>query len=125
MKSGILTLPKPLDNDTKELHLRLGSSRIEDVILWHYEEIGRYTVNNGYWVGRNMEAKASTSSGSSQSFWWKVLWKLKIPQKVKIFVWKTCFDWIPTTFSLAQRDVPVMVRCPACRASDDSTFHAL
>ena len=53
------------------------------------------------------------------------LWKLDIPLKTKNFVWKVCFDWIPTLSNLARRRVQVVDRCPICNNLGETTFHAL
>ncbi|KAK2655132.1 hypothetical protein Ddye_008184 [Dipteronia dyeriana] len=33
--------------------------------------------------------------------WWKALWKLGIPPKIRTFIWKCCHHWIPTKLNLS------------------------
>ncbi|KAH7521063.1 hypothetical protein JRO89_XSUnG0122800 [Xanthoceras sorbifolium] len=75
-------------------------------------------------VGHGMEAKrsrgdssgdltseASSSSSVSGSSWWKFLWGLNVPAKVRLFVWRACCYLLPTKFNLAAHKVPVGVDC--------------
>ncbi|KAK3221617.1 hypothetical protein Dsin_008642 [Dipteronia sinensis] len=77
-----------------------------DIVSWHYEKSGSYSVRCGYKVGRGLNPKVSTSGLSSVEAWWKFLWHMKIPNKIKIFMWKVCHHWIPTSFNLAKRGLP-------------------
>ncbi|KAK2639750.1 hypothetical protein Ddye_027545 [Dipteronia dyeriana] len=107
------------------LKIPTGSNRTADTMLWHYEGNGRYTVKSGYWLGYKLMEGPRTSNVNSSSQWWIFLWNLNVPLKVKIFIWKACFDWIPTAPNLARRRVPVRDRCPMCKKEFDSTLHAL
>ncbi|KAK0589487.1 hypothetical protein LWI29_014986 [Acer saccharum] len=68
-------------------------------------------------------SRAAVSCRSSK--WWTRLWKMKIPQKVKIFIWKGCFDWIPTFYNLRRQRVQVWDICPWCNKRNETTVHAL
>jgi hypothetical protein len=47
---------------------------------------------------------------------WEVIWKLKCPSKVKIFLWRVMKEKIPRPFDLANRHVKVSGQCPLCEA---------
>ncbi|KAK3211829.1 hypothetical protein Dsin_016535 [Dipteronia sinensis] len=53
------------------------------------------------------------------------MWKLDLPLKLKIFIWKACNDWIPTLANLERRGLKVNKVCPLCRRAEESTLHAL
>uniref|UniRef100_A0A803PWX1 Reverse transcriptase domain-containing protein n=1 Tax=Cannabis sativa TaxID=3483 RepID=A0A803PWX1_CANSA len=58
--------------------------------------------------------------------WWSKLWKLKIPPKVKHFVWKMAHSWIPTNSALAHRHIQVEPYCKRCSTGAyENVFHAL
>ncbi|KAK3217998.1 hypothetical protein Dsin_011968 [Dipteronia sinensis] len=66
----------------------------------------------------HLQYNASTS-------WWNILWKLSIPLKIKIFVWKARHNLIPTRVNLAKRGIDVDGKCHRCKSDDETTFHAL
>ena len=74
------------------LQILVGSERAVDKVIWHYDDRSLYTVKSDYWVEKSVEDRACTSDVSLLEAWWKSLWKLVIPLKVKIFIWKACFD---------------------------------
>ncbi|KAL5578525.1 hypothetical protein UlMin_020224 [Ulmus minor] len=70
-----------------------------DSLIWHYDKKGDYTVRSGYWVASGRSGIAGSSS-SNATAWWTKFWKLHIPPKIKIFIWKAYHDWIPTELEL-------------------------
>lgn len=54
---------------------------------------------------------------------WRALWKLKIPPKVKHFLWCLCKGALPTRHNLVQRHVEIEDECPWCRDSPETTTH--
>uniref|UniRef100_A0A803QEC9 Reverse transcriptase zinc-binding domain-containing protein n=1 Tax=Cannabis sativa TaxID=3483 RepID=A0A803QEC9_CANSA len=46
--------------------------------------------------------QASGSSGTSR--WWKLLWQLNLPPKIKNFVWKASLNFIPSYANLTRHD---------------------
>ena len=54
---------------------------------------------------------------------WNLIWKVKIPPKIGIFVWKVMHDSIPTFLNLCNRGINVHSRCPLCNSEDESTIH--
>ncbi|KAL5572754.1 hypothetical protein UlMin_022351 [Ulmus minor] len=57
--------------------------------------------------------------------WWKILWGLKLPPKVKSFCWKLCKGWLPTLLALSWRGMNIDKTCFRCKSHTESTFHAL
>ena len=59
---------------------------------------------------------ASTSTiGSSnldnQRKFWKGLWQLRVPNKIKLFVWTACNDALPTMGNLHRRHIAPSDHC--------------
>ena len=54
---------------------------------------------------------------------WNLVWKVKIPLKIGIFVWKDMHDSIPTFLNLCNRGINVHGACPLCNSEDESTTH--
>ncbi|KAK2640820.1 hypothetical protein Ddye_022583 [Dipteronia dyeriana] len=84
----------------KILSLSTASARTDDILIWHYDKGGAYSVRSGYNVGLKLESCVSSSGTKSVARWWNMLWQPKIPPKVKKFIWKTCLNWILTTVNL-------------------------
>ncbi|KAK2656774.1 hypothetical protein Ddye_009826 [Dipteronia dyeriana] len=98
-----------------------------DTLCWHYTADGNYSVKNGYKLGNELEYlnKASSSGLGLLESWWKTLWHLKIPTKVKVFIWRACRHWIPTRQCLAARHIPVEGVCPIYLRDSKTVLHAL
>ncbi|TXG52844.1 hypothetical protein EZV62_022013 [Acer yangbiense] len=81
----------------------------DDILCWHYTQDGEYTIKSGYTIGLDMEWPAASSSSLGSGFDWSRIWTLKLPQKIKIFMWRAYHYWLPTFVSLARRKMPVDV----------------
>ncbi|KAK3189610.1 hypothetical protein Dsin_029171 [Dipteronia sinensis] len=83
------------------LKIPLGSVQVDDMLVWHYKTNRCFTVNSGYMAEKSYESNPSSSDSSRLHDWWSKLWKLSLPLKIKLFIWKACLDWIPTMLNLA------------------------
>lgn len=63
-------------------------------------------------------------SGVSSSVWTK-LWKLHIPNKIKVFGWRACHDILPTRDNLVRRHVVEDGTCGLCTRTMELALHAL
>ncbi|KAL5756478.1 hypothetical protein ACOSP7_020905 [Xanthoceras sorbifolium] len=106
------------------LSIPISRFRHDDVLMWHYDSNGVYSVRNGYNLAFASLYPASVSDPSNLSHWWKALWQIQLPSKIRIFLWKACHDWLPSRFNLFTRKVPVTDLCPICLKVSESTFHA-
>ncbi|KAK3193743.1 hypothetical protein Dsin_025053 [Dipteronia sinensis] len=84
-----------------------------------------YKVRSGYKVGLGLVSVASSSGPNRLDSWWTALWRLKIPAKVNIFIWRVCHGWLPTLSQLAKYGVHVGVTCPVCMRNLETIMHAL
>ncbi|KAK2663928.1 hypothetical protein Ddye_002502 [Dipteronia dyeriana] len=66
------------------LSLPFSSHRILDSLVWHFDKLGSYSVRIGYHVRCELQDAPSSFGLSSFESWWKTLWHLKIPSKIKI-----------------------------------------
>ncbi|KAL5854464.1 hypothetical protein ACOSQ4_004266 [Xanthoceras sorbifolium] len=97
----------PIDADCI-LSLPTSVRSCPDKLMWHHSKDGLYSVKSGYWLAASLARDgASSSSPSAGSSWWKFLWGLNIPAKVRMFVWRACRNLLPTRSLLAARRVPV------------------
>ena len=87
------------------LQIPLSRRQVPDVIFWLYTKRGGYSVKSGYHTARKIskqEAEKGESSGEALGGpVWARLWKLKIPNKIKVFGWRVCHEILPTRENLA------------------------
>ncbi|KAL5577239.1 hypothetical protein UlMin_018938 [Ulmus minor] len=101
-----ISSPRVLGNFAKVNDIITASEHsCPDSLIWHYDKKGDYTVRSGYWVAAGRSGVAGSSSFNTTA-WWTKFWKLHIPPKIKIFIWKAYHDWIPTCANLANHGVP-------------------
>uniref|UniRef100_A0A803PD49 Reverse transcriptase zinc-binding domain-containing protein n=1 Tax=Cannabis sativa TaxID=3483 RepID=A0A803PD49_CANSA len=98
----------------------------KDKIMWHYTKNGEYTVKSGYQMASELRRERNQSDDHCLVEWWRKLWRLKIPPKIKHFVWKLVYGWLPTNSTLATRHVMCSDICTRCsKETHESIFHAL
>ncbi|KAL5827825.1 hypothetical protein ACOSQ3_019678 [Xanthoceras sorbifolium] len=96
----------------------------DDFLLALQKFWGNFSVKSGYRLGRWLDEPASSSRGSTAASWWKCLLSLKVPHKIKVFIWKACSGWVPENLNLVRkgdgRDPGCLFRCGEAK----STLHA-
>ena len=97
----------------------------QDRLVWHFEEDGNYTVRSSYRLARSETCGGPSSSVSMEPRWWKKLWGLQIPPKVKHVVWRAWFDALPSFGSLRGRGVECLPICQFCGALLEDNLHAV
>ncbi|KAF4366697.1 hypothetical protein G4B88_010772 [Cannabis sativa] len=80
----------------------------------YFVSSGAYTVKSGYVVALDVLGERVGSFTCNQSHWWNGLWNLKVPQKVKIFLWRMYHRALPTNSQLIRRKVLVQPMCSRC-----------
>ncbi|KAL5581022.1 hypothetical protein UlMin_013464 [Ulmus minor] len=108
----------------KILSLPLGSFNHDDVFIWHFSRDGEYSVKSGYKVALDAKGYVEPSNPSFSMSWWRKLWGMKLPPKVKVFGWKLCKGWLPSTNTLAHRGMNVNANCFRCGLGLETTFYA-
>ena len=62
---------------------------------------------------------------NDNSGFWRKLWNLKIPPKVKNFLWRSINNCLPTKDLLHIKQVHVNSTCPVCNEDAESILHSL
>ena len=88
---------------------------------------GTYSVKSGYQVLCELESaeEASASSDEKSRSFWRNIWQLRVPNKVKIFLWCACTNALPTKVNLQKRRVVDNSVCNLCQKASEDTFHAV
>lgn len=95
----------------------------EDRIIWHYSPNGVYTVWSGYHLASDMDASSSNGLKCGFSSGLRKLWSLKLPNKIKIHLWRLLFNAIPVKVNLLIRGVGSESMCPCCRLFQEDVNH--
>ena len=100
-----------------------------DKMYWLHHKTGAYTVRLGYHVAR-MLSREKTGVGecsrpSRGSHLWAKLWKLHVPNKIKIFGWRVCQNILPTKDALFRRKITEDGGCEVCKGETESVLHML
>ena len=87
-----------------------------------------FAVKSAYKKARQVlkgEDWAESSNGCAGKNVWAALWKLRLPNKIKVFGWKVYHDILPTWLNLIKRQIIIDNGCPICIIFPESTIHAL
>lgn len=92
---------------------------VKDRVAWVCSTNGKYNVKMGYqFLHGNNVGNATVP----RIVGWNKVWKLSIPHKVKIFIWRFYRNNIPERNRLKFRGVSFPNKCHACLADIDTYF---
>jgi len=105
----------------------LSSTSQLDKLIWPFTPTSQYSVKSGYrFLFESNSPQPLSNPSSTQSMgWWKKLWKMEVPNKVKHFVWRTCREALPTKANLSRRRIIPDGVCDRCETHRDDSSHAL
>lgn len=91
----------------------------KDHWCWISENLGIYSVESGYYLLPHLKG------GQLDSSWfWRRLWNLKIPPKVKKIIWHAMSHCILVQTLLKWRHAQNPVECPICNGPSETVVHA-
>ncbi|KAL9443800.1 hypothetical protein AB3S75_017056 [Citrus x aurantiifolia] len=95
-----------------------------DERVWHYDKKGFYTVKSGYQVALKLKYVEAPTSSTGHYHGWHNIWKLNLPRKTRIFIWRAAKDLLPTAESLFRRKIMQEPICQVCKSGVEDAFHA-
>ncbi|KAF7834579.1 reverse transcriptase [Senna tora] len=109
----------------KFLSIPISSGRGENFRVWHFNFNGLYTVKSGYWVAFDSFSPITETSSSLclDQVLWKWIWNLKVPPKVQNFMWRLCFNALPSMKNLFRRRASPSASCQICGHPEESIEH--
>ena len=96
------------------------ASVINDVPTWKLEKGGVYTVRIAYKDILNHDVVALQHRVPGN---WNCIWSIKLPPKVKNFLWRVCRNCLPTRVRLQSKGVQCPAQCAVCEESDEDSSH--
>ena len=87
-----------------------------DVLIWPKERSGQYSVKSGYSLLHESPPSdpVQTEEVEARKLFWRRIWKLRIPEKIKHFMWKSCTNSLPTKTNLLKRTITQDPVCHLC-----------
>ena len=108
--------------------IQLSRRHVEDCIIRMHQRKGIFTIKSTYKVARAVLSEgrvAESSQGCVGKEVWPAIWKLRIPNKIKVFGWRACNEILPTRLNLSKRKIIVDVMCLICLRFSELVVHAL
>ncbi|XP_075674939.1 uncharacterized protein LOC142644147 [Castanea sativa] len=106
----------------------LSKRNVPDSVFWLHNSRGLFTVKSAYHVARRLLTDAYWGGSSREcaaANVWTAIWKLRLPNKIKVFAWRACHEILPTAANLTRRKVITEDKCSVCTWETESTIHAL
>uniref|UniRef100_A0A803PEK6 Reverse transcriptase domain-containing protein n=1 Tax=Cannabis sativa TaxID=3483 RepID=A0A803PEK6_CANSA len=104
------------------LQIPLQVAECIDHVIWSFDSSGLYSVKSAYNILQQINGRWSEEEASA---FWKSLWKLKIPPKIKNLMWRAGTNCLPTMTHLRTKRVEVSLLCPFCQSANETTLHCL
>ncbi|XVF69925.1 hypothetical protein PTKIN_Ptkin11bG0120100 [Pterospermum kingtungense] len=90
----------------------LGVGDVQDVLMWHFDKKGKYTVKSWYkMLSQLIEEGQQVVQGIGNQVW-KKIWHFSLPRKIQGFIWKAVHGILTTRGKLAAKGILVNVECP-------------
>lgn len=102
----------------------------DQLFRWKLSSDGYFSVRSGYHLARLWKLSTTSIGGESSNSQihtraWAKLWKLRIPNRIKIFVWKVYYNAPPIFDNLRHRGCDTETKCFQCGFQVESTQHIL
>lgn len=111
------------------LKIPISKFQREDLLVWHYTSNGEYSVKSGYYVANQERTKDEGEKPSTSlvinTNLWAIIWKLKVPHKIRHFWWRACSNCLATKENLLKRRCGQSQMCPICNQFDETIEHML
>uniref|UniRef100_A0A803PZ32 Reverse transcriptase zinc-binding domain-containing protein n=1 Tax=Cannabis sativa TaxID=3483 RepID=A0A803PZ32_CANSA len=102
----------------------IGDPSLQDSFIWEHHPFGSFTVNFASHLAKFSTSLPASSDNHSLVRWWKVLWNLKIPQKIKHFIWRAFYHNLSVALYLFHRKVLTSPLCSLYSGNAEFVSHA-
>lgn len=91
-----------------------------DHVTWSRTTNGKYTIKTGYqlWHAQNIGTSTVTQSDGGCK-----LWKVDLPHRIKLFLWRFCRNNVPVRSILSTKGVSIPLECPMCNSTVEDLIH--
>lgn len=110
---------EPIVNEVRNIKLPLSVSK--NKIIWNPDKNDMFTVKSTY----NYFAAQIYPILKTGFDFWKYIWLLKCPKRVKFFLWKLAHGKLQTKSILFKNKITTNDTCPRCNRSVETNYHAI
>ncbi|XP_050211934.1 uncharacterized protein LOC126662091 [Mercurialis annua] len=103
----------------------LPQSNLLDKLRWHYDKKGEYSARSGYRLAVRLRDATIRPDNAHKMRWWKYMWNLDMPPKIKIFMWRTFHNLLPVKINMKIRGLSIDTNCPICNEGYETSMHSL
>lgn len=108
--------------DIKEItNIPLSTTASEDTRIWHFSRNGNYSVKSGYKLIMSLTNQDNHLGPLPET--WIRMWKIEVPPKIKIFLWRVARNCIPCRKNLQARRMSVPICCVLRGSVIENTWH--
>lgn len=108
-------LPLPV---VQEISRHVINPSQEDITIWSRDPDHGFSTASAYKI--IIDATGKEKQGS-----WKLIWDLKIPPKIQVFLWLLCHNRVLTNASRLSRGLTTNDACPRCNQAREDVLHLL
>ncbi|XP_060959162.1 uncharacterized protein LOC133030439 [Cannabis sativa] len=96
-----------------------------DSLIWGFHPSGIITVKSAYHLASSLASADVPSSSIPNPYqhWWKKLWSLSVPPKIKHFIWKAFHHILPCALNLFLKRILPHPNCSICGNNAESALH--
>lgn len=107
--------------------LPLCSTVQPNTLVWLKENSGNYSVKTGYkFLCETPDVDlVNSEEAMAQRKFWKSIWNLRVPGKIKHFLWKCCTNSLSTRENLFKKTILIDSLCHLCSRESESVLHAI
>lgn len=124
-KDDLIAQNFPKDVSDEILKITFPGTPQQDVLIWRFDEHGKYSVKSGYLLAVKAKFKDAPSCSDSSKSRWDVIWSNELPEKVKIFMWRAAKNLLPTASNLWKRKTVMESMCLRCGGMCEDVVHSL
>ena len=115
------------------INIPISNRMQDDFWAWHYDRRGVFSVRSAYRMITAIKAqredwlehRSRHSNVAIDRRSWTQLWKVKVPSKIRVFVWRLAHTSLPTGLVRHQRKMAANHVCSICNAAEDSWRHSI
>ena len=108
----------------KKIHLSRHPT--EDKLFWLWTQSGQYSCKSGYrFLKHKDEEEGSVATQVKDKKFWRSIWDLRVPNKIKNLLWRACRDSIPTKENLRRQHITDNSLCERSLSDEESPLQAL
>ena len=99
----------------------------EDLLIWPYTIDVIYSVKSAYQLlaRETQQMQAGPSNLDTSKRLWNGIWKLKVPNKMRHFMWRASSESLPINFNLCTRHILLDKSCALCVDHLEDVLHCL